>query len=104
VESRYGRRLEFGLFPVPNAADLESLRAQTRRAEQLGLDLIGIQDHPYQWRYLDTWGLVADLIASSRALVEDALLRVRQLELRLGNGPDVVRLEGVQAPPEDPGR
>jgi glycosyltransferase involved in cell wall biosynthesis len=49
-------------------------------------------------------GLVADLIAGSRALVEDTLLRVRQLELRLGNGPDVVRLEGIDAVPEDPGR
>ena len=29
----------------------------------LGLDLIGIQDHPYQWRYLETWALIADLLA-----------------------------------------
>lgn len=49
-------------------------------------------------------GLVADLIASSRALVEDALLRVRQLELRLGNGPDVIRLEAIDAAHEEPGR
>jgi glycosyltransferase involved in cell wall biosynthesis len=50
-------------------------------------------------------GLVADLIASSRALVEDALLRTRQLELRLGNGPDVVRLEEIDARHhEEPGR
>jgi glycosyltransferase involved in cell wall biosynthesis len=33
-------------------------------------------------------GLVADLIAANRALVEDTLLRVRELELRLGDGPD----------------
>lgn len=46
-------------------------------------------------------GLVADLIASSRALVEDALLRVRHLELRLGDGPDVISLEEVDAPAED---
>jgi len=43
-------------------------------------------------------GLVADLIASSRALVEDALLRVRQLELRLGEGPTAVRLEELEGP------
>jgi glycosyltransferase involved in cell wall biosynthesis len=47
-------------------------------------------------------GLVADLIAGSRALVEDALLRVRQLELRLGNGPDVIRLESVDEQREPP--
>ena len=42
-------------------------------------------------------GLVADLIGSSRSLQEDTLFRVRQLELRLGDGPDVERLGN--APP-----
>jgi glycosyltransferase involved in cell wall biosynthesis len=37
-------------------------------------------------------GLLADLIAGSRALVEDTLFRVRELELRLGEGPEVERL------------
>lgn len=36
MESRYGRQLEFGVFPVPNADDLELVRAQARRAEELG--------------------------------------------------------------------
>jgi alkanesulfonate monooxygenase SsuD/methylene tetrahydromethanopterin reductase-like flavin-dependent oxidoreductase (luciferase family) len=48
---------------VPNAADLELVRSLARRADDLGVDLIGIQDHPYQWRYLDTFALIADLIA-----------------------------------------
>ena len=34
-------------------------------------------------------GLVADLIASSRSLVEDTLLRVRMMELRMGAKPDL---------------
>ncbi|MEW6272067.1 MAG: glycosyltransferase family 2 protein [Thermodesulfobacteriota bacterium] len=34
-------------------------------------------------------GLVADLIASSRSLIEDTLLRVRKMELRLGETPDI---------------
>jgi glycosyltransferase involved in cell wall biosynthesis len=34
-------------------------------------------------------GLIADLIASSRSLVEDTLLRVRKIELRLGEEPDL---------------
>jgi alkanesulfonate monooxygenase SsuD/methylene tetrahydromethanopterin reductase-like flavin-dependent oxidoreductase (luciferase family) len=68
VESRYGRQLEFGLFPVPNADDLDSLRSQAERAEELGLDLIGIQDHPYQRRYLETWALIADLIARTERI------------------------------------
>jgi glycosyltransferase involved in cell wall biosynthesis len=42
-------------------------------------------------------GLVADLIASSRSLLEDTQVRMRELELRLGAQPDVVRLA------DDPG-
>jgi glycosyltransferase involved in cell wall biosynthesis len=34
-------------------------------------------------------GLIADLIASSRSLVEDTLLRIRKIELRIGEAPDV---------------
>jgi glycosyltransferase involved in cell wall biosynthesis len=37
-------------------------------------------------------GLLADLIAANRTLLEDTLFRMRELELRLGDGPDVVRL------------
>jgi alkanesulfonate monooxygenase SsuD/methylene tetrahydromethanopterin reductase-like flavin-dependent oxidoreductase (luciferase family) len=63
VTSRYGRPLEFGLSIVPTSADLDVARALARRADELGLDLIGIQDHPYQWRFFDTWALIADLLA-----------------------------------------
>jgi alkanesulfonate monooxygenase SsuD/methylene tetrahydromethanopterin reductase-like flavin-dependent oxidoreductase (luciferase family) len=61
--SRYGRPLEFGVFVVPTSADLALAREQAATADELGLDLIGIQDHPYQWRYLETWALIADLLA-----------------------------------------
>ena len=37
-------------------------------AERGGLDLIGIQDHPYQRRYLDTFALIADLLARTSRL------------------------------------
>jgi alkanesulfonate monooxygenase SsuD/methylene tetrahydromethanopterin reductase-like flavin-dependent oxidoreductase (luciferase family) len=63
MTSRYGRPLEFGLSIVPASAELELARTLARRADELGLDLIGIQDHPYQWRFLDTWAVIADLLA-----------------------------------------
>lgn len=48
-------------------------------------------------------GLIADLIASNRSLIEDNLLRVRKLELRLGERPDLEPgyrpVEGVQGEP-----
>jgi alkanesulfonate monooxygenase SsuD/methylene tetrahydromethanopterin reductase-like flavin-dependent oxidoreductase (luciferase family) len=62
VQSSYGRRLEFGLSLVPASAKLDQLRALAGRADELGLDLIGIQDHPYQWRFLDTFSLIGDLL------------------------------------------
>jgi glycosyltransferase involved in cell wall biosynthesis len=43
-------------------------------------------------------GLVADLIGSSRSLQEDALVRLREIELRLGDGPEVERLENAVTP------
>jgi alkanesulfonate monooxygenase SsuD/methylene tetrahydromethanopterin reductase-like flavin-dependent oxidoreductase (luciferase family) len=61
--SRYGRPLEFGLSLVPASADVALLRSLAKRADELGLDLIGIQDHPYQWRFLDTFSLIGDLLA-----------------------------------------
>jgi alkanesulfonate monooxygenase SsuD/methylene tetrahydromethanopterin reductase-like flavin-dependent oxidoreductase (luciferase family) len=68
VTSRYGRKLEFGLSVVPESASAELIRSLAVRADELGLDLIGIQDHPYQWRFLDTWTLIADLLARTRRI------------------------------------
>jgi alkanesulfonate monooxygenase SsuD/methylene tetrahydromethanopterin reductase-like flavin-dependent oxidoreductase (luciferase family) len=68
MTSRYGRPLEFGLSIVPTSADADLARSLARRADDLGLDLIGIQDHPYQWRYLDTWMLIADLLARTERI------------------------------------
>jgi alkanesulfonate monooxygenase SsuD/methylene tetrahydromethanopterin reductase-like flavin-dependent oxidoreductase (luciferase family) len=31
-------------------------------ADRTGLDLVGIQDHPYQRRFLDTWTLISTLV------------------------------------------
>ena len=63
MTSRYGRPLEFGLSLVPTSADLAVHRQVAARADELELDLGGIQDHPYQWRFLDTWALIGDLLA-----------------------------------------
>jgi hypothetical protein len=47
MTSRYGRTLEFGLSIVPTTDGLERARTVVRRMDELGLELIGIQDHPY---------------------------------------------------------
>jgi alkanesulfonate monooxygenase SsuD/methylene tetrahydromethanopterin reductase-like flavin-dependent oxidoreductase (luciferase family) len=62
------REPSFGLFLIPNAAEYPDLLRQVATAEQAGLDLIGIQDHPYQRRYLDTFALIGDLLARTERL------------------------------------
>jgi alkanesulfonate monooxygenase SsuD/methylene tetrahydromethanopterin reductase-like flavin-dependent oxidoreductase (luciferase family) len=56
--SDYGLPLQFGYFLIPDATDVEGTLRLARLADDLGLDLIGIQDHPYQRRFLDTWTLL----------------------------------------------
>lgn len=68
MNSRYGRPVELGLSIVPASAAIAEARGLARRAEALGLDLLGIQDHPYQWRFLDTWALMADLLARTERI------------------------------------
>jgi alkanesulfonate monooxygenase SsuD/methylene tetrahydromethanopterin reductase-like flavin-dependent oxidoreductase (luciferase family) len=60
------RQLRFGYFLVPLADD--PLIATAQRVERLGLDYVGIQDHPYQRRFVDTWSLMAMIAASTATL------------------------------------
>jgi len=53
----------FGISVVPLAAAHRDIVGQVLAAERGGLDLVGIQDHPYQRRFLDTFALIADLLA-----------------------------------------
>jgi alkanesulfonate monooxygenase SsuD/methylene tetrahydromethanopterin reductase-like flavin-dependent oxidoreductase (luciferase family) len=53
----------FGVFVTPLADEHRAVVAQVLAGERGGLDLIGIQDHPYQRRFLDTFTLIADLLA-----------------------------------------
>jgi alkanesulfonate monooxygenase SsuD/methylene tetrahydromethanopterin reductase-like flavin-dependent oxidoreductase (luciferase family) len=62
------RTPEFGLFLTPDAAGYPDLLRQVEAAERGGLDLIGIQDHPYQRRFLDAFALIATLLARTDRL------------------------------------
>ncbi len=54
-----GTRIRLGIFVVPDATDARSTVEQILAADQTGLDFVGVQDHPYQSRFLDTWTLLA---------------------------------------------
>jgi alkanesulfonate monooxygenase SsuD/methylene tetrahydromethanopterin reductase-like flavin-dependent oxidoreductase (luciferase family) len=72
-----GLPVRFGWFLVPEARDPWGLLEEARLAERAGFDLIGVQDHPYQRRYLDTFTLLAALTAATE---------------RVGLFPDVANL------------
>lgn len=63
----YGRPLEFGVSQAPAAADLSVILETTLAADE-GLDLIGVQDHPYQRRFLDTMLLLGTLAEKTKRL------------------------------------
>lgn len=61
----YGHELRFGVFIAPDAARADAVLALARRAEEVGLDLVTFQDHPYQARFLDTWTLLSVVAAQT---------------------------------------
>src|SRR5256886_8465080 len=52
----YGQPVRFGVFVIPEAT--ERPLQQAAIADELGFDIIGVQDHPYQRRFFDTWTLL----------------------------------------------
>ncbi len=62
------RPLELGISVVPTADELDGTRALVRAADRAGLDFVGIQDHPYQRRFLETWMLMATLLAETEQI------------------------------------
>ena len=57
----YGQDIQFGYFLTPDATDYPEVLRRAQVCDRAGYDLIGIQDHPYQSRFLDTWTLLAVL-------------------------------------------
>lgn len=74
-------RVLSGYFPVPEAAAYPRILELARLADELGLDLIAIQDHPYQPRFLDTLTLLTAVAVQTkriRVLTDVANLQLRQ--------------------------
>lgn len=57
-----------GLSLVPERAAWPQLLELAQVADRAGLDLLGIQDHPYQYRFLDTFALIGTLLARTERI------------------------------------
>jgi alkanesulfonate monooxygenase SsuD/methylene tetrahydromethanopterin reductase-like flavin-dependent oxidoreductase (luciferase family) len=113
-------RVLFGYFPIPEANAYSQILEQAKLADELGLDLIAVQDHPYQWRFLDALTLLTSIAVQTkriRVLPDVANLQMRppavlakwaasldvmtggRVELGLGAGafPAAVAAMGVDA-------
>ena len=72
---------EIGLFVVPSAEDPELTIRQALLADEVGLDYLAVQDHPYQRRYFDTWTLLSYIAGRTQSI--RLLTDVINLPLRL---------------------
>jgi alkanesulfonate monooxygenase SsuD/methylene tetrahydromethanopterin reductase-like flavin-dependent oxidoreductase (luciferase family) len=64
----YRHPLRFGAFITPSAANPSHVVDLAVHGEEVGLDLVTFQDHPYQPAFLDTWTLLSWVAASTRRI------------------------------------
>ena len=74
-------RVRLGVFVVPDATDPEATVGTLVAADHAGLDLVGVQDHPYQRRFFDTWTLLSYVAARTERV--QLLTDVVNLPLRM---------------------
>jgi alkanesulfonate monooxygenase SsuD/methylene tetrahydromethanopterin reductase-like flavin-dependent oxidoreductase (luciferase family) len=87
--------VNFGFFLTPAAEGYPDLLRQVETAERGGLDLVGVQDHPYQRRFLDAFALIPDLLARTERLrffpaVANLPLRPPAMLAKVGASLDVM--------------
>jgi alkanesulfonate monooxygenase SsuD/methylene tetrahydromethanopterin reductase-like flavin-dependent oxidoreductase (luciferase family)/FAD/FMN-containing dehydrogenase len=64
----YGHELLFGTFITPTNSDPQGPVRLAQLSDQLGLDLVTFQDHPYQPSFLDTWTLMSWVAAQTERI------------------------------------
>ncbi|GHS87705.1 hypothetical protein AGMMS50218_10140 [Actinomycetota bacterium] len=115
----YGHPLRFGSFLTPVNQPAARAVGLARLSEDLGLDLVTFQDHPYQAAFHDTWTLLAWVAARTsrvhvsgnvlnlplrqpavlaRALASLDLLSDGRVELGIGAGGFFDAIAGMGAP------
>jgi alkanesulfonate monooxygenase SsuD/methylene tetrahydromethanopterin reductase-like flavin-dependent oxidoreductase (luciferase family) len=120
----YGHGLQFGSFLTPANNQPERVVQLAQLSEQVGLELVTFQDHPYQPGYLDTWTLLSFVAARTstihlsanvtnlplrppavlaRSVASLDLLSGGRVELGLGAGAFWEAIEAMGGPRRTPG-
>src|ERR671916_779276 len=60
--------MALGISLVPAAAGLDRAVRLAQIADEADLDLVGVQDHPYQRRFADTFALLGHLLARTERI------------------------------------
>ncbi|GII58597.1 N5,N10-methylene tetrahydromethanopterin reductase [Planotetraspora thailandica] len=115
--------LSFGISVTPDAAAIDDITRLAQVADAAGLDLVAVQDHPYQAGFLDTWTLithladrtehirffpaVADLalrppVMLAKAAASLDLLSGGRIELGVGAGAFAEAIAGMGGPARTP--
>ncbi|MCX5041945.1 LLM class flavin-dependent oxidoreductase [Aldersonia sp. NBC_00410] len=66
--SDYWHDPRFGVFADPAVESAQHVVRVAEVADRAGLDLIGVQDHPYQRRFLDAFALMTTLLARTESI------------------------------------
>jgi alkanesulfonate monooxygenase SsuD/methylene tetrahydromethanopterin reductase-like flavin-dependent oxidoreductase (luciferase family) len=64
----YGHDLQFGFFLDPSTGDPARTLEIARILDDLGYDLIGIQDHPYQQKHFDALALIGVILGQTERI------------------------------------
>jgi len=59
---------QLGISIIPYWDSLDRNRELVRVADEGGLALVGVQDHPYQRHFFDTWSLIPTLLAETKRI------------------------------------
>ncbi len=93
----YGQTLRFGVFVIPHVLAGRRPLEIAQVADELGFELVGVQDHPYQRNFFDTWTLLAAMAMSTERITvfpDVANMQLREPALLAKAAASLDRLSG----------
>jgi alkanesulfonate monooxygenase SsuD/methylene tetrahydromethanopterin reductase-like flavin-dependent oxidoreductase (luciferase family) len=93
----------FGINITPSVDTADNAFKITKLSHHLGIDIISVQDHPYNGSFFDTWTLISVLAMSMRRIhfvtnVADVPLRHPPLLAKAAATLDMLTKGRVEAP------